>query len=207
MAGMKFYALWLCLICILVFILQVTISSFTEFFVLSELALRGEYWRFLTAIFLHGSAVHLIYNLFALALFGLILEKSIGSRNFLLVFFVSGIIANIVAVSFYPSSLGASGAIYGVLGCLTILRPGMIVWVYSLPMPMFIAAILWVAGGILGVFFPSNVGDIAHLSGIAIGFLIGILLRTFRIKRNIKGQAVVEISEPYMESWERRYMK
>lgn len=207
MAGMKFYALWLCLICILVFILQVTISSFTEFFVLSELALRGEYWRFLTAIFLHGSAVHLIYNLFALALFGLILEKSIGSRNFLLVFFVSGIIANIVAVSFYPSSLGASGAIYGVLGCLTILRPGMIVWVYSLPMPMFIAAILWVAGGILGVFFPSNVGDIAHLSGIAIGFLIGILLRTFRIKRNIKRQAVVEISEPYMESWERRYMK
>lgn len=203
----KFYALWLCLICILVFILQISISGFTELFVLNELALRGEYWRFLTAIFLHGSAVHLIYNLFALVLFGLILEKSIGSRNFLLMFFVSGIIANIVAVSFYPSSLGASGAIYGILGCLTILRPGMIVWVYSLPMPMFIAAILWVAGGILGVFFPSNVGDIAHLSGIAIGFLIGILIRLTKKRHNPEHKYKIKIPETYMRNWERRYMK
>ncbi len=181
MAKFKFYALWLCLIFILFFILQITLSGFTELLVLNNLALKGEYWRFLTAIFLHGSTIHLLYNLFALALFGSVLEKFIRGKKFLLVFFFSGIFANLIAVNFYTSSLGASGAIYGILGCLAILKPWMIIWVYSLPMPMFLAAILWVAGGVLGIFMPSNVGDIAHLSGIAVGFLFGIILRLQRI--------------------------
>ncbi len=176
----RFYALKFCLLMIIVFILQ-QISGFTELFVLNGKALYShEYWRFLTAIFLHGSLVHLLYNLFALALFGSILEKFAGGKKFLLVFFLSGIFANIVAVNFYDSSLGASGAIYGILGALTILRPLMIVWAFGLPMPMFIAAILWTIGAVLGIFMPSNIGHIAHLSGIIIGVLAGIILRVVR---------------------------
>ena len=179
----KFYALKFCLLCIIVFILQ-QISGFTELFVLNNKALYNyEYWRFLTSIFLHGSTIHLLYNLFALALFGSILEKFIGGKKFLLVFFLSGIFANIIAINFYDSSLGASGAIYGILGALTILRPLMVVWAFGLPMPMFIAAILWTIGAVLGIFMPSNIGHIAHLSGIFIGVLFGIILRVARKRR------------------------
>ena len=166
---------------ILIFILQITISGFTELFVLNNKALYShEYWRFLTSIFLHGSTIHLIYNLFALALFGSILEKLAGGKKFLLVFFLSGIFANIVAVNFYLSSLGASGALYGVLGALAMLRPLMIVWAFSLPMPMFIAAILWIIGSVLGIFMPGNIGHMAHLSGILIGAVYGLILRMSR---------------------------
>jgi hypothetical protein len=191
-----------------VFILQNLISEFTGLFVLNKSALYNyEIWRFVTSVFLHENIVHLLYNLFALALFGFILEKLIGSKRFLIVFFASGIIANLIAVNFYNSSLGVSGAIYGILGCLAVLRPLMMIWAFGFPMPMFIAAIVWVGAGILGVFMPSNVGDIAHLSGIGIGFLIGLILRLTRKKQNPSYSYKIEIPDSYMNEWENRYMK
>ncbi len=202
MARFKFYALWLCLICIGVFILQISFTGFTELFILNQNSF-SEFWRFLTAIFLHADVVHLLYNLFALALFGSILEKFIGGKKFLLIFFLSGIFASLIAVNFYPSSLGASGAVYGILGCLAIIRPKMMVWAFGFPMPMFIAAILWTLGSVLGVFMPSNIGHIAHLSGILVGFLFGIFLRQ---KRKIRREKI-RIPETYMREWERRYMR
>lgn len=201
----KFYSLWFCLISILVFILQVIIPGFTEIFVLNQLA-YSQIWRFVTSIFLHGSTVHLFYNLFALFFFGIALEKLIGSKKFLFVFFASGIIANIVSVNFYGSSLGASGAIMGIIGTLTIIKPLMMVWAFGLILPMFIAAILWVIGDILGVFMPSNVGNIAHLSGIGVGFLIGLVLRNY-IKKKTKKVKKVVVSDYYMAGWEKKYMK
>ena len=178
----RFYALKLCGWIFVVFLLQLFVNGFTELFLLDSSSFT-QIWRFFTAIFLHGGIAHLLYNVFALALFGSILEKFIGGKKFLLVFFLSGIFANIIAINFYDSSLGASGAIYGILGALTILRPLMVVWAFGLPMPMFIAAILWIAGAVLGIFMPSNIGHVAHLSGIFIGFLFGIILRVARKRR------------------------
>jgi len=199
----KFYSLWLCLIIIGIFILQVLIPGFTEFFVLNELA-YSQIWRFVSSIFLHGSVMHLAYNLFALFFFGLSLEKLIGSRKFLFLFFGSGIIANIISLNFYPSSLGASGAIMGIIGALAIIKPLMMVWAFGLILPMFLAAILWVVGDILGIFMPSNVGNIAHLSGVGIGLLLGLVFRLFRKKKTKSNK--VEISEKDLRGWERRYV-
>ncbi len=204
MARFKFYALWLCLICIGVFILQTLIRGFTDMFILDIRTINNfEFWRLFTSIFLHGGVAHLFYNLFALALFGSILERLIGSRKFLIVFLFSGIFANLVSVNFYSSSLGASGAIYGILGCLALLRPGMMVWAFGFPMPMFMAAILWTAGSVLGIFIPSNIGYIAHLSGIIAGFLFGFFLKVR--KKEIKNNTI-EISEEGIERWEKRYL-
>ena len=160
----KYFTLWLALACIIIFIIQVIIPNSTDYLLLNQNALHGEIWRFVTSIFAHASFSHILLNMFALVLFGLILESLIGSKKLLLVFFASGIIANIVAIFFYPSSLGASGAIYGILGVLTIIRPTMVVWVYYLPLPMFVAAIVWIGASVFGIFNPSDVGDIAHLS-------------------------------------------
>lgn len=202
MSNIKYYSLWLCLICIIVFVLQLMIPGFTDLFVLNQSS-WSEVWRFVTSIFLHGGITHLLFNMFALALFGIILEKMIGSKKFLIIFFASGIVANLVAVNFYDSSLGASGAIYGILGCLAVIRPLMMIWAFGFPMPMFIAAVLWVGASVLGIFMPSNVGDIAHLGGIGVGFLIGLVLREWR---QVKKQ-LIQLPERNMRYWEDNYMR
>jgi len=201
---LKFYSLWFILINIVVFILQISFKGFTDFFVLNQLA-YPQIWRFVTAIFLHGSIAHLMYNMFALFFFGIALEKLIGSRRFFLVYFGGGIISNIISINFYSSSLGASGAIMGVIGALTIIKPLMMVWAFGLILPMFIAAILWIIGDVLGIFFPTGVGNIAHLSGIGVGFLLGLFLRKY-IKRRKKANNKIELPKYYVENWEKRYM-
>ena len=202
---MKYATIWLSVICVIMFLMQLALPGFTDSLLLNNQSFY-EPWRFVTSIFLHGSVSHIIFNLFALVLFGFILESIIGSKKFLIVYFVSGIIANLVAVNFYNSSLGASGAIYGILGCLTILRPKMVVWVYSLPMPMFLAAVVWVGAGVFGIFNPSTTGDIAHLSGIVVGFVFGVLyLSKFKEQKQIKYK--INLPENNMQRWEDVYLR
>src|SRR3989344_3358331 len=208
--GFKFYAAWLAGICILVFILQTKFSGFTELFLLNELSF-SQPWRFVTAIFLHGDFGHLLYNMFALLLFGGMLERLIGGRRFLLVFFATGIIANFVSVFFYPSSLGASGAIFGIIGSLIVVRPTLVVFAFGLPMPMFIAGILWTAGDIIGAvgYFignpVNNTGNLAHLSGMAIGLLFGALYRDWR-QRRIPSERI-GLDEGFMRQLEDTHLK
>ncbi len=157
------------------FIVQNLVEGFTDLFVLTpDIAQRP--WILVTSMFLHGSPMHLLGNMLALFLFGLILEQNIGSRKFLYVYFAVGIIAGIVSSNFYASSLGASGAIFGVLGTLAAMKPRMMVWVYGVPMPMAVAAGFWLLLDIAGVFFPSNVANIAHIAGLLFGIAIGLYL-------------------------------
>jgi membrane associated rhomboid family serine protease len=160
--------------------------------------------------------------MFALLMFGFILEKKIGSTKFLSLYLSTGIIANLIAVNFYFSSLGASGAIYGIIGCLTILMPMLTIWAFSLPMPLFLACIVWTIGDLIQTFVPSsNIGTIAHLSGLAVGILFGLFLRLkykkenstknnklnyFTIQSNYNNRKV-ELDENSMQSWENHHLK
>ncbi len=200
----RFYALWLSLICIIVFLIQISVPEFTGLFVLNQSSYI-QIWRFVSAIFLHGGVAHLIYNLFALILFGSILERLLGGKNFLITFFLTGIGANIIAVFFYPSSLGASGAIFGIIGALILVRPSLMVFAFGIPMPIFIAGLIWAAGDIIGVFFPSGVGNIAHLAGLFLGLIIGSLYRDWNAKSGRK--LYYEMDDRYMKEWEDRYMR
>ena len=201
----RHFSIWIVGICIIVFVIQMVASGFTDAFLLDQ-SKPFEIWRFISSIFLHGSFAHILSNMFALALFGIILEGIIGSRNFLIVYFTTGIFANLIAINFYPSSLGASGAIYGVLGALIMLRPKMTVWAFGMPMPMFIAGILWVGAGVLGVFMPSNVGDIAHLSGIGLGLILGIIYRS-RYKESKFRENRVYLDEGNVRNWENHHLR
>ena len=208
----RFYALKLCLAMIIVFIIQIVIPAFTELLILNNLAF-SELWRFFTAIFLHGSLIHLIYNLFALALFGTILESLIGSRKFLFIFFLAGILANILSINFYASSLGASGAIFGVIGALIVIRPFLLVWAFGLPMPIFIAGILWGIGDLLGAYGflignpIDNTGNIAHLSGMLFGLIFGYLFKTKRKYSYGRSRNYVRFDERDIRDWEDRYVR
>lgn len=121
-------------------------------------------------------------------------------------FFISGIFANLVSVFFYNSSLGASGAIFGIIGCLVILRPKMVVWAFSMPMPLFLAAILWVIGDFLGIFVPSNTANIAHLSGIALGFIFGIGYRRRFMEHKERRERII-FNESNVRDWEDRHIR
>jgi uncharacterized protein len=165
----KYVAFWLMLLCVFVFILQNLFGS-SAFVLVKDLKFIQP-WRLITSMFAHGSLSHLMSNMFSLLLFGLILEGRIGAKRVLWLFLLSGVVINIFSP--YASSLGASGAIFAVLGVLVVLRPWMMVWVYSMPVPMFLAGLIWLGVDIFGVFYPSGVGNIAHLSGLFIGLIYG----------------------------------
>lgn len=184
------------------------IPNFTDVFILDYRAYY-EVWRFVTAIFLHGSVAHILYNGFALLLFGSILEYMIGGKKFLIVFFVTGIFANAVAVNFYSSALGASGAIFGVIGALIAIRPFMFVWAFGLPMPIIAAGVIWVAGDLIGVFVPSDVANIAHLAGIFLGIVLGAIFRSdyYRMNPKSSNSGNLILNESYVRDWEDQYLK
>ena len=92
----------------------------------------------------------------------------------------------------------------GVIGALAAIRPMMTVWAFSIPMPMFMAALIWIAIDITGIFIPSNVANIAHLSGIFFGLVLGL---GFRIKKERSRNPKVRINEEHMKSWEDKWMR
>jgi membrane associated rhomboid family serine protease len=86
---------------------------------------NGDWWRLVTAMFLHGSILHLGFNMLALYWLGTIIEQSLGTPRFLLVYFVSGLAGSAGALWFssqFAVTVGASGAIFGLIGALLILE-------------------------------------------------------------------------------------
>ncbi|MCK5793684.1 MAG: rhomboid family intramembrane serine protease [Anaerolineales bacterium] len=83
----------------------------------NELIIAGEYWRLVTAMFLHGSIIHLGFNLYALYILGRRVERFFGSFRFLALFLIAGIAGNLFSFAFTEApSLGSSTAIFGLLG-------------------------------------------------------------------------------------------
>lgn len=83
----------------------------------NDLIVAGQKWRLLTAVFLHGSVAHLVVNGISLLWLGIQMERIYGSRKFFLVYLASGVAGNLFSFAFTSApSLGASGAIFGLLG-------------------------------------------------------------------------------------------
>jgi membrane associated rhomboid family serine protease len=146
-------------------------------------------WMFVTSIFLHADLTHLVFNLFALFFFGVSLERRVGRRLFASLFILSGIFGNVgylvTASEPLVPALGASGAIYGVMGSLAILEPFKLVYVYGMvPLPMVAAALLWAIMEFTGLFVPSGIAHGAHLGGMLLGAFFGVYLRFKRRSLN-----------------------
>jgi len=214
----NWYSIKIVIVCIIIWILQLMIPQITDEFALVSSEFFSKPWMIITYIFLHGSPLHIFYNMFALALFGSILEKIIGGKKFLFVFFVSGIVAGIGSILFYRASIGASGAIYGIFGTLAILRPRMTVYMgLGVPMPLILAVSLWAAGDLLGFFAPcryingeiicENVAYAAHLFGLAFGLLYGFYLKKdYGEIASIKKRVKARIDEEEFEKWEDEWL-
>jgi rhomboid protease GluP len=149
-----------------------------------ELIVRGgEYWRLVTAIFLHGNGtpqgtlIHLGLNLFSLVNIGRIFEDMFGRRRLIVTFFVTGIAASVASLFWGAGwSVGASGAVFGVLGALMSL-----IWSsprlrsdkgarFIMSQCVFVA----IANIAIGLQIP-QIDNAAHIGGLAAGLLLGPL--------------------------------
>jgi len=139
---------------------------------------EGEWWRLISAAFLHYGPVHLAMNMLVLYLFGPALESVLGSARFLMVYLAAGLAGSAGALVMSPDSatVGASGAIYGVFGAILLLeRQGTYVFGGSvLPLLVVNLAITFVVPGI-------SIGG--HLGGLAGGALAILVLSRFGQRR------------------------
>src|SRR3989344_4337282 len=193
---------WLIAANAVVFIIQNLVGGFTGAFVLHDIAQNP--YTIISSMFLHGSLFHLLSNMFALFLFGLLLEHEIGTKRFLAIYFMSGIIAGIAGSLLYPSLLGASGAIFGIMGYLAAIKPRLTVWTYGVPMPMAVAAAFWLVLDAAGVFYPSDIANLSHIAGLLFGAAPGLYSIRNRPKKEQQKRRYV--SEEDFRKWEDVWM-
>ncbi len=86
-----------------------------------QVVLGGEWWRLVTAMFLHGGMTHLLMNMFSLYIIGRPMELYFSPKSYLSLYFLTGIVGSLVSISVHPETvaIGASGAIFGVFGALS----------------------------------------------------------------------------------------
>jgi membrane associated rhomboid family serine protease len=169
-------------------------------------------WQPVTYLFLHGGILHLLFNMLFLWMFGSDLERTWGTHKFYVYFFVTGIGAGCINVlvktllhafgvetSLTTATIGASGAIYGVLLAAAIMFPDRQIWL--IPFPVQIPMRIYVAGAIAIEFFSTlgiggdNVSHVTHLGGALVGYLY---LR--------RGLFLYRVRNDYLD-WKRRRAK
>ncbi len=164
------------------FVLQQILPGFTETFYFDPGNLQ--WWMPASSIFLHASLLHIALNAYALWMFGPLLEQRMGRMRFLALFFLGGIAGSALyeltilsGIAPAMPALGASGAIYAVLGAMAVLMPRLVVLLLGIiPLSMRQAALLWVGLELAGTFDPaSGIASAAHLGGLFLGFAWGWL--------------------------------
>src|SRR5713101_244275 len=143
-----------------------------------------------TSMFLHGSWMHLLGNMWFLWLFGNNIEDSMGHGRFVVFYLLSGVAAALLQVAFSPASpipmVGASGAISGVMGAYLVLYPRVRVYTLvpigffftNIALPAWVMLIYWaflqLAGGVVGM-VGGQAGGVAFWAHVG-GFLAGVVL-------------------------------
>jgi membrane associated rhomboid family serine protease len=146
-----------------------------------------EYWRLVTAGFLHDGFLHLAINMLSLYFVGAALEPAIGSRNFVVVYMTSLLAGSFGALLFQPQypSIGASGAIFGIFGALIVVARyrGIPFWQSGLGFVL-----------VLNLVFSLSVRGIsigAHLGGLVGGLIAGWLVVEFGERRRMPAVAML----------------
>lgn len=151
--------------------------------------INGNVEVFITSIFLHGDASHLILNMVALYFFGRVIELELGRKKFLMIFFVSAIVGNLAVLTStimgYGSAviptIGASAAIFGLVGTGMLAKPfEFIFYPYLIPVPLILVALIYTLYNLAEFFIAitvgasSNVSYVSHIGGLIAGMIFGL---------------------------------
>lgn len=143
-------------------------------------------WQLISYMFLHASLGHLFFNLFALWIFGQAIENFWGTKRFATYYFLTGIGAALIHMWISGGgapTVGASGAVYGILLAFGMMFPNRYIMLLIPPIPIqakYFVAFFGVIELFSGVMRPdSGIAHFAHLGGMVVGFL---LIRYWKLK-------------------------
>lgn len=146
-----------------------------------DMFIYREWYRAFTAIFMHGSVEHLVWNMVVLGCAGDLMERRIGAVRFTVIYLFSGVVANFCAQAIYFSqnemtaSIGASGSVFGLIGlilCIVLLHKGHVEDI-TLPRVAIMIGLCLYDG-----FTSEGVDNTAHIMGLVAGFIISFVLVT-----------------------------
>ena len=150
---------------------------------------RHWYWQFLTYMFVHGGFSHLFFNMFGLYVFGIPVERQLGSKEFLLFYLLTGTLSGIFSfIAYYIGGVnvvlvGASGAIFSVLFAFAVFYPNARIFIFGiLPIRAPLLVILYAGVELFQQVFGVS-GGVAHLTHLA-GFGFAFLYMLTRLKIN-----------------------
>jgi rhomboid family protein len=154
-----------------------------------------EPWRIVTNLFVHNDFFHILSNMVTLYFFGTYLTMLVGETKFLITYFLGGLLGGAFYIVWalyapwsssldaYTGAIGASGAVFAIGGALAVLRPNIkVLMFFVIPMPLWVAVI----GGFVFLTLVSaglNIAWEAHLGGLVLGLVAGLLFRNRRESR------------------------
>jgi membrane associated rhomboid family serine protease len=152
-----------------------------------RMVIRGWIWSFVTYMFVHANISHILFNMLALFIFGVQVERYMGSKEFLLFYIVTGALAGLFSFIVYYMTgqtmvwlMGASGAVFAVELAYAVFYPNSIIYLWGiLPLRAPIMVLGFAAIEIFSMIFRSNSG-VAHLTHLA-GFGFAWLYLVIRL--------------------------
>ena len=168
---------------VLVYVMQRINPQLTSYLALNpwNIIKHGFYWQFVSYMFAHGGLSHILFNMLALFLFGSQVERRMGSKEFLVYYLSTGILAGVLSFVIYWLTgsygvflLGASGAIFAVQLAYATLFPDAVIYLWGIlplkaPVMVLGFTALEVFSSVTG--FRSGVAHLTHLGGFAFGWL------------------------------------
>jgi len=166
---------------VVIFIITIARPEIIYFLGLTPVLLPQQPWTVISSMFVHGGLWHILFNMLALYFLGSFLIRAAGERNFLAVFLLGGLMGNLFFILLadpFTTGVGASGGIFALAGALAVIVPRVPVFIFfiPIPMPLWIAVIILLALS----FLFSNVAWQAHLGGLVLGLVAGLIFRRRR---------------------------
>ena len=158
------------------FLISAAAPNVTSAFTLVPAFVLSRPWTLITYMFLHGGLMHILFNMLGLFFFGPRLEDRLGSKDFLWLYFISGLMGAVLSFVFtpYAAIIGASGAVFGVFLGFAYFWPQEKIYVWGIvPIEARWLVVIMTALALFGGFGGSmgGVAHFAHLGGFAGGFL------------------------------------
>ncbi len=179
----SFNAIWfLITVNVLIFIVTLVRPEAIFFLGLQPANFLHHPWTIISSMFAHGGFGHILCNMVSLYFLGSFLIRLVGEGNFLKLYFLGGVVGNLLFIllaSPFSIGVGASGAVFALGGALVIITPKLPVFIFPLPIPIP----LWIAILIfLLISFRPSIAWQAHLGGLIAGLIAGYF---FKRKRRV----------------------
>ena len=181
------FVYWLIGINVLIFAVMELAGREVSHFIVTRMAMiplavrHGWVWTFITYMFLHGGIRHILFNMLGLFIFGSHVERQFGSREFLLYYLLTGMLAGIFSFvvyymtgNYFIALMGASGALYAIMLAYAVLYPDSYIYIWGI-IPLR-APVMVLGFTAIELFFSlsggrGNVAHLTHLAGFGFGWL------------------------------------